>query len=215
MIDPFAIPSIPSVLADSDINGTVIWIVIVVGIAIVNYLRETFKKIGSEKPGDERDHSPEAEKVRRIIEEMKRGAQAAARPSRPAYPEPPSSSVPPLTRHVPSTPRKAASSQAPRGNTPVESSAQASLSGMTNAMASAEQSINSLSDAERRALQELKSGRAASRNRSLKPAAVSAVPASSLASGLRNREALRMAIIYREILGQPTALRKHAERPGF
>lgn len=202
MIDSF------SIVASSDINGTVIWIVIVVGIAIVNYLREMFKKTGPDKE-DRDDGSSQARKVRQIIEEMKRGGQASSpRQPRPSYQEPvmPASTPSQAVRHVASKPRPSAAVPSGWEDTPAELAAKtAALQRVPDMTKSVERSMSNLSDAERKALEQLKSGKVST---VAKRSSASPRPASgSLAAGLRSREALRMAVIYREILGEPTALK--------
>lgn len=205
-----------TMLAGSDINGTVIWIVIVVGIAIVNYLRQAFNKTGPDKEDGMDDESVQARKVRQIIEEMKRGGQATARQMPPSYSEPtPPANIPsPMVKHVSSKPRPSAAVHSGWEDTAAETAAKtAALQRVPDMTRSVERSMINLSDAERQALEKLRAGQTPL----MAKASISPVsqPACSFAAGLRSRDALRMAVIYREILGEPTALKNRASGVGF
>lgn len=206
-----------SMLASSEINGTVIWIVIVVGIAIVNYLRQTFKKTGDEsEEGDDDVSSPQARKVRQIIEEMKRGTQPPTRQPRPTYAEPMAHTptVAPMVKHVSHQPRPSSAVHSGWEDSAAETAAKtAALQRVPDMTKSVERSMSTLSNAERKALEKLKSGALPPLKND--PISVARQPVGSFVAGLRTREALKMAVIYREILGEPKALKSRTDGVGF
>lgn len=191
-------------LASGDIPGAVIWLVLIVGITVVQKAVEYMNKKKNEQADSSGDKAPWKPLPRRI-EDVIRNIEKAREPSQQEEPR-----RDPVTQIRKQKPVKTVKPARPREMTTMEQAAQ-SMNEMSSPTATAQYSVDGLSDAERSALERLKKGRG-----EMQPVpamnvarAVSrqAVPADSLRAGLATRSALQTAILYQEILGKPIALR--------
>lgn len=173
-------------LADGDIPSAVIWLVLIVGITLVQKAVEYMKKKNEREDSSENEIPPWKPLPRRIDDIIK---SLEKKPEQQQHP------VKPVRPQEKTTMEKAAES----------------MSRVVSPSAEAQYSLNGLSEAELAALERLKKGAmpSAPTMNVARPASVSrqAVPANSLRAGLATRNALQTAILYQEILGKPIALR--------
>ncbi len=169
-------------LADAE-DGGKLWFWLIFGaLYLIKYVVEHFNNKNEQDAtaADEERREREERHVRELIEQMKKTPPTNPAPTTVQRPQP--------TRHQ---------WQAPTPD-PTQT-----LEFYMQAEERAKQSVNSLSNAEREALQRLYT-RPVSQNQPLTP---SPTPVgSTLKHGLRNSQALRTAILYKEILGPPKAL---------
>ncbi len=195
-----------SFLADVEDAGKLwFWIIFGAVILIKNIIAHFSGKNEQDATNaDDERRQNEERRVRELIEGMKKTPPVNPIPS-PGNPSLPPSAEGTAKRLTTQTaPAPAQRPQPPQrqwqASTPNPAQ---TLEFYTQAAERAKQSVNTLSDAERAALQRLY-GPSAPRKQA---AALPAAPAGgSLKHGLRNSQALRAAILYREILGPPKAL---------
>lgn len=212
--------SMPFLLADSEIPGSLIGLIVLVIFGLISKGLEYLKKkyMPDEKPvqDDDEDWDPETtsneKQIRDIIRSLERDqGMAQGSMQQQHYPEPPP--VPTkLTKRQPDVVYQAPAPPSESRPTIMQQAA-ATVDHIFDSSVRPANSLDNLSDAERAALERLKQGALFSPTKVAvvqhSPTMVNMgnVSAGALRNGLNNQEILRAAILYHEILGKPVALR--------